>query len=257
MIKAVFFDVDGTLLSFKTKRISTETFNTLQKLRDKGIKLFIATGRGMEGLYVVDDFLFDGYITLNGQCCYDANKNFIYEEFLLREDVETILKEAKEHNYSCAFSFLGGKIFNHKNELVKEVDDLTGNEMQPDGDLYALDLDRIYMSMTFVNEQEEVELLKKLKKVTAARWHKNFCDITSAGVSKAKGVEYVLKHFNIAKEEAMAFGDGNNDLALLKSVGIGVAMGDGNQQLKEEADYITDSIDEDGITKACLHFKLL
>ena len=66
MIKAIFFDIDGTLASFKTHQIPLQTFVALKKLQEKGIKLFIATGRGKDGLFVLNDFPFDGYITLNG-----------------------------------------------------------------------------------------------------------------------------------------------------------------------------------------------
>ena len=78
MIKAIFFDIDGTLASFKTHQIPLQTFDALTKLQEKGIKLFIATGRGKDGLFVLNNFPFDGYITLNGQYCYTKDE-LIYE----------------------------------------------------------------------------------------------------------------------------------------------------------------------------------
>lgn len=257
MIKAIFFDVDGTLLSFKTSSVPSKTIETLHKLKEKGIKLYIATGRGMEGLYVLGDFEFDGYITLNGQCTYDKDKNIIIERFLDEEDVRTLLKEASIHNYACGFSSRKGKVFNMRNELVEDVHRMTGNDNQPVGDMDKLELDKQYMSMTFVNEEEEKELLKKLHNVTSARWYPTFCDIMSYGSSKGKGIESFLEYSNLNKEEVMAFGDGGNDISMFEAVGISVAMGDGEDKLKEIASYITDSIDDDGITNACLHFKLL
>jgi len=65
-IKAVFFDIDGTLLSFKTGKVPDSTQNALQKLREKGIKVIIATGRSINSLHHIDHLKFDGFITFNG-----------------------------------------------------------------------------------------------------------------------------------------------------------------------------------------------
>ena len=69
MIQAIFFDIYGTLVSFKTHTIPSSAIHALQQLQKKGILLFIATGRGKDGLGCLGDFPFDGYITLNGQYC--------------------------------------------------------------------------------------------------------------------------------------------------------------------------------------------
>ena len=78
MIRAVFFDIDGTLMSLQTRTIPDGVFEALHALKEKGIRLFIATGRGKDGLKVLADFPFDGYITLNGQFCYDADDTVNY-----------------------------------------------------------------------------------------------------------------------------------------------------------------------------------
>ena len=74
MIKAIFFDIDGTLVSFKNNQIPASTIESLKKLKEKGIKIFVATGRGKDGLDILDEIEFDGYITLNGQYCYVDNQ---------------------------------------------------------------------------------------------------------------------------------------------------------------------------------------
>ena len=78
MIKAVFFDIDGTLVSFKTHRVPPSTVQALERLRARGIKLFIATGRHHADLNNLGGLAFDGYITLNGQYCYD-DRGVIYQ----------------------------------------------------------------------------------------------------------------------------------------------------------------------------------
>ena len=96
MVKAIFFDIDGTLVSFKNHQIPKSTFDALYKLKEKGIKLFIATGRGKDGLDVLNDFPFDGYITLNGQYCY-TNNQIIYSNTIKKEDLQALLDYLKNH----------------------------------------------------------------------------------------------------------------------------------------------------------------
>ena len=97
MVKAIFFDIDGTLVSFKNHQIPKSTFDALYKLKEKGIKLFIATGRGKDGLDVLNDFPFDGYITLNGQYCY-TNNQIIYSNTIQKEDLQA-LQGYDEHGH--------------------------------------------------------------------------------------------------------------------------------------------------------------
>ena len=70
-------------------------------------------------------------------------------------------------------------------------------------------------------------------------------------------MEAMLRHFGIAPEESMAFGDGENDLTMLLRAGIGVAMGTASDEVKRQADWATASVDEDGIVKALQHFQVL
>ena len=103
MVKAIFFDIDGTLVSFKNHQIPKSTFDALYKLKEKGIKLFIATGRGKDGLDVLNDFPFDGYITLNGQYCY-TNNQIIYSNTIQKEDLQALLDYLKDHQVPCGFT---------------------------------------------------------------------------------------------------------------------------------------------------------
>ncbi|MNY06930.1 putative phosphatase [compost metagenome] len=76
-------------------------------------------------------------------------------------------------------------------------------------------------------------------------------------MSKQKGVEYFCEYFNIDIAETIAFGDGGNDISMLKFVNIGVAMGNAGDNVKEIADFITEDVDDHGIEKALIHFGLL
>ena len=109
----------------------------------------------------------------------------------------------------------------------------------------------------FLDEEHERELLPLVPNSTAARWYPAFCDLTSAKADKANGISAIAEHMGIDISETMAFGDGGNDLTMLRAAGIGVAMGNALDTVKAHADYVTSSVDEDGITNALKHFEII
>lgn len=82
-------------------------------------------------------------------------------------------------------------------------------------------------------------------------------DVFSENESKATGVEKILEALSLHKNQAIAFGDEENDLEMLKNVGHPVAMGNAKEELQKCAEYVTDNVDKDGIYKACLHYNLI
>ena len=73
----------------------------------------------------------------------------------------------------------------------------------------------------------------------------------------AVGIDKIIEHYGISLHETMAFGDGGNDMAMLRHAGIGVAMGNAGDEVKEAADYVTDSVDDDGVMNALRHFDVI
>lgn len=256
MIKAIFFDIDGTLVSFNTHHIPSSTFDALKKLKENDIKIFIATGRGKDGLFVLNDFEFDGYITLNGQYCYMKDK-IIYENTIDKNDLKHLLEHLEEHPFPCGFTEENTKYFNMRDERVDEIHKITHNDNHPAGDCSQVIHHKVYQCMCFVNEDEEKELLKVMPHCIAARWHPLFCDISPIGGTKQNGIDQFLKYYHIDLSQTMAFGDGGNDKQMLEHVAISVAMGNANKELKQIADYITDDVDNDGIVKALKHYHLI
>ena len=257
MVKAVFFDIDGTLASFQTHRIPQSAFETLQQLHEKGILLFIATGRAKDGLEVLEGFPFDGYITLNGQYCFDAKGNVLYENTIQREDLEILVAETERDPFPAGFVMRDTKVFNFRDERVDEIHAITHNDNHPAGDVSNVLDEKIYQVMCFIDEKKEKELLAKMPHCTSARWHPLFTDISPLGGTKVKGIEVFRKHFGIELEETMSVGDGGNDLEMLTHTGISVAMGNAPEEVKAIADYVTDDVDHEGLIKAFRHFTLI
>lgn len=256
MIRAVFFDIDGTLVSFRTHRIPGSAMRALQILRKKGIRLFIATGRAKDGLDVLGNFPFDGYVTLNGQYCFAPDGTVLYENTICRQDLLILKKELSGYPFPCGFQTENRKIFSFRDERVDAVHAITHNDDQPAGDISRIEEEKVYQVMAFLSEDEENRIMKKLPHCTSARWHPLFCDISPAGGTKVKGMDLFASHFGFTMAETLAVGDGGNDLAMLRHAGAAAAMANGAEDLKAAADYIAPDADHDGILRCCMHYHL-
>ncbi|WP_296879171.1 Cof-type HAD-IIB family hydrolase [Thomasclavelia sp.] len=256
MIKAIFFDIDGTLVSFKSHQIPRSTIEALKKLKENGIKIFVATGRGKDGLHVLDEIEFDGYITLNGQYCYN-NKQIIYENTIDPKDLSALLNYLDKHPFPCGFTEENTKYFNLRDERVDQIHQITLNDDHPAGDCSKVAEKKIYQCMCFVDDVQEKELMKIMPNCISARWHPLFCDVSPKGGTKQNGIDKFLEYYHLDLNETMAFGDGGNDKEMLQHVALSVAMKNGNDEVKKIADYVTDDVDNDGIVKALKHFNLL
>ena len=114
-----------------------------------------------------------------------------------------------------------------------------------------------FINVCVFDNDEEKELMKVMPHCISARWHPLFCDVSPIGGTKQNGIDKFLEHYHIDLSETMAFGDGGNDIQMLNHVAVAIAMGNANDDVKEIADYVTDDVDNDGITKALRHFGLL
>lgn len=262
MVKAIFFDIDGTLVSFKNHQIPETTKQALKALREKDIKIFIATGRSPSQLSVLKeyiDFEFDGYIAMNGQYCFNQ-KEVIHKQTVSKEDIESILPYLEERSeIACSFVEVDYVYFNQANEKVNNLWAKLGTaapKLYVDEAVRALTQPTYQLSI-YITEDEEEEVLRYLPNCKAARWHPTFTDIIPKDGGKNTGIGKVLEYYDIDLTETMAFGDGGNDKDMLQYVNIGVAMGNATDDVKAVADYITSEVDDDGIMNALKHFKII
>ncbi|WP_080902851.1 Cof-type HAD-IIB family hydrolase [Parabacteroides sp. Marseille-P3160] len=257
MVKAIFLDIDGTLVSFNTHRVPDSTRRALEEVRKKGIMTFVATGRHQSAINNLDDIPFDGYITLNGGYCF-AGKEVLYKRSISPEDIESFVRYQQEvRSFPCMSVEENEMTVNLVDDEVRFLFQLLKFRSVPIRPIeYILDKE-IYQLVAFFTPEEESEVMKALPHCTAARWHPTFADVVTTGVDKGLGIDKIAARFGFTVEETMAFGDGGNDIAMLRHAGIGVAMGNALDHVKKEADYVTDTVDEDGIRKAFQHFGLI
>lgn len=260
-LKAVFFDIDGTLVSFNTHKVSDSSKKAIKELKDKGIKVFIATGRIRGQINNLDDLEFDGYITANGHDCYVGDKE-IYRNVISRETLHALLDYLEnEEKFPCSIMTNNGIFINYIDDKVKQLSEGVDLEI-PAVENYRKfveeNIDNVLQINIFVDEDKEKELVKKLfKDCESSRWHPAFADINRKGGGKHVGVCKIIEYYKIDISETMAFGDGGNDLTMIEHCAVGIAMGNGNEKLKKAADYITDNVDNDGIYKALKHFDII
>lgn len=259
MIKAVFFDIDGTLVSFKTHRVPDSTIRSLALLRAKGIKVFIATGRQLHSINNLGDLRFDGYVTLNGGYCLAGKDQVIYKRSIPNGDIDALLQYLKTgESFPCAFVLEDDIFLNYKNEAVEKVFQLINFPAPPPRPFPDLSGKTVYQLIAFFSEGQEARIMSSvLPHCEATRWNPLFTDVVPAGSTKAVGIDKIIEHYGIALDETMAFGDGGNDMPMLRHAGIGVAMGNAEEEVKQAADYTTSSVDDDGIFRALKHFQII
>lgn len=258
MIKAIFFDIDGTLVSFNTHKVPESTKQALKELREKNIKIFIATGRPKFLVKTLGDLEFDGYITLNGAYCFTADHKDIYKGKIPADDIVRVVEYTKTHNYPFVFVHDDQWFITNIDKAVEDIAKLIEISIPPiKAADNAIGKDILQIMGYFPTEADEEIFGKILTHCETMRWHPLFADIINKGTSKSRGIDEVIKHYGIRLEETMAFGDGGNDINMLEHAGIGVAMGNASDTVKAAADYITSSVDEDGIINALRHFNIL
>lgn len=260
MVQAIFFDIDGTLVSGKTKVYSDSVKAALEKLREKGIYIFVATGRHVleiEDEHLLDGLYFDAYITLNGQYCFNK-KEIIYQNEINREDIKNIIRQIDTAPYPCMFIEKDMMYINMINEKVIDAQKSIHTALPPIKDIHRALENPIYQIVSYLDEKKaEMYPLSVLKHCKATRWNSYAMDIIPDSGSKDMGIKKVLEYYNIPLENTMAFGDGENDIEMLEYAAIGIAMGNAEEKVKKAADYVTDSVDNDGVVSALEHFHLI
>lgn len=257
MIKAAFFDIDGTLIPHGEEKFPDSTLTSLNLLKEKGIKVFIATGRPVTTITnVLNQFDFDGYLALNGQYCF-VDGHVVRNQYIAKLDIEKALPYFDEKQISCVFAEKDYVYVNLISQQYKEFHKDKKDLMNEIDDITRIQNHNTYQLMVFINEDEETELFQHLNNCKSARWHPSFADIIPVDGGKNKGIDAIINHLNISLHETIAFGDGGNDIDMLKHAGIGVAMGNASDKVKHIADYITTKDCEDGIYNALKYFDII
>ncbi|MDM5308214.1 HAD family hydrolase [Peribacillus frigoritolerans] len=269
--KAIVLDLDGTTLN-ERNTVNETLEQYIGELRESGKLIFIATGRTLEE---VRDVLpagmeADGMVTANGMSVF-IGKEQIVEHALSTELVEELVAKAGAEeifyevhpNEGTRMALLKDKDYMVKQGLIPKPETVDENEWLSRQDAVEdkirwseqLDIKSVAKIYFFSNEMNTIRKWKaelgKIKQynafTTASSTHHNV-EVTVEGITKATGVQLLLKHFQLAPENILAVGDGENDLPLFKLAGHCVAMKNATDLVKEQADEVTEySYREDGL----------
>jgi Cof subfamily protein (haloacid dehalogenase superfamily) len=257
MIKAVFLDIDGTMVSFKTHCISEETKKALREARKNGTKIFVATGRHRSDINNLGNLEFDGYMSLNGAYCW-VGSQMVFKKSIPQKDVENFIDFIeKEPKISCFFVEADRVTVNMINEEVQKMIKLVNFSPRTVIPVSEILHKEIFQLTAFFSVEQECHIMKMLPGCQASRWHPTFADIIVKGVDKSVGIRKISDYFSFRREEIMAIGDGGNDISMIKYAGTGVAMGNAVEEVKQAADYVTATVDENGAGKALKHFGII
>ena len=245
-IKMFAVDLDGTLL-LDDKTISDRTISTLQKCRDRGIKVVYATARGNSAEHLVDSDLVDGCVRMNGAVAY-AGDTPIHKKFMSIDDVRDFLIFANRAGIQIAAEQSGWTYANFSFPADWDPIFLSSYEIS---DFSSLDIE-IEKIWAMPKSEAEIEVLKShlpngLYLVTMRDDY--FTMIMHEDARKSNAIAALSEHWGIKSTEIAAFGDDINDIDMLKQCGIGIAMGNAVDEVKAVADYICESNENDGIAK--------
>ena len=276
-IKLICIDMDGTLLNNKHE-VSERNKEALRKASELGVNIAITTGRLFSSARYYSDMIGINTAVISSNGAYIKTNHYdeaILESSLSLDLVLEIYNIIKKYGLTITF--------NSWDTLIRETEVpethayyIMNKDLSEDKKVkFLVDTENFIDTIKNFNgtilkgiviEEREnkenlwtakEELIKVLgdKVHVVSSGHNNF-EIMSGEVSKGKAVEYYAKSLNIDPSEVMCIGDSENDLSMIKFAGIGVAMGNGLDLIKKEADYITDSNEEDGVGKAIEHFVL-
>lgn len=260
MTKALFFDIDGTLVSFNTHRIPQSAVDALAEAKRRGAMVFISTGRPMRLINNLDaiQHLVDGYITANGACCSVGGEVIACRE-IPNPEARALIGAAEREGF--AMLVVGERELTVVNDGA-DVDRyfrqmLAVSDLGEGTALADVLAERIVQLTPIIDEAAERRLMPLLPSCVSARWFPAFTDITARGADKGTALMTVAAHLGIDREDTVAFGDGGNDKSILQAAGTGVAMGNAPDDVKAVADYVTASVDEDGIARALEQLRII
>lgn len=254
--KIVFFDIDGTLLDHD-KKIPASTKEAVRTLQENGVHVAIATGRAP---FMFEDIRKElnihNYVSFNGQYVVFEDE-VIYKNPLHADALHQFTTFAKQEGYPLVY--LDGEDMKATVDYHDYIHEGFGS-LHMDHPVYEPSFYEnrdIYQTLVFCKVGEEEKFIHDYSKFHFIRWHAYSMDIIPKGGSKAKGIEKFIERLGFKREQVYAFGDGLNDLEMIEMVGTGIAMGNGEEELKKLATYVTKDVAEDGILHGLKWAKLL
>lgn len=254
--KIVFLDVDGTITHHEDGSIPASTKAAIRSLQNKNIHVVAATGRPLSMCEEIRELGVDTFITANGGYV-KHNHEVIHKVAMAPQTVQSVYEFAQTEQHGLSFyteSFCMNGIKNSDISIaLKETLALTEYPtINP-----LIYQEEVYLLCLFASDSHVEKYIQLFPHLTFKRWHPFVLNVLQEDVSKSLAIKKVLEFFAVEPHDAIAFGDGENDIDMLELAGLGIAMGNGSEKLKKSADYITKKSNEDGIDYALKKFGVI
>ena len=280
MYKLIAIDLDGTMLN-KYGIITQNTKDIIKKVQEKGIEIIIASGRTINSVknFSKEINSKNYFISGNGAITYDIkNDKILYENVLSKNKVLQVIKICEENSiYYSVYTENGiitknlnfNTLYYYKENLNKEEKDKTNINIVQDIYKYIDEKDEKILKIMICDDNQSVfkSILKKLGEITdieilevshmSRKLIKQgteeialeyfYTEITSKNVDKWNALEKLMELLNITKNEVITIGDNANDIKMIKNAGLGIAMGESAPYVKEQANIVAESNDNDGV----------
>ena len=272
MSKICFIDVDGTLLDYENN-LPESAVKAIREARANGNKVYICTGRSEAEVYdYIWDIGLDGMIGGNGSYVKDGDKVILWDHLSAQEtrriinwlksrDLEFYLEANSGLYASKNFKEKGLKpLKDYMGKKGEEIESISIEDIFHKENLYRDDINKI--SFILNSYQDYLDAKEAFPDLKVGTWGgvgetALFGDIGVKNIDKGKAIDKLLDYLGADLKDTIAFGDAKVDIPMLEKCNIGVAVGSGGEEIKEIADYVTDSVNNDGIYKAFEHFNLI
>lgn len=262
--KAIAMDLDDTLLTTDLK-IAEQTKNTLMQCQQDGIHIILASGRPVYAIEKYAEELelkkYGGYIVgFNGAMVKDCKANRIVLQKNLPMNCIRKLYDLSIENDVFIHTYVGNEIITPKNNQYTEIEGkITGMPIREVTDFVKAVDQEVVKILMLADPDYLREVYGKLNENLGNKFSLTiskpyFLEIMDRGIEKSAALTFLCHKLNINKEELIAFGDSYNDLSMISYAGLGIAMGNAQNDVKKQSDYVTDGNDKDGIANALMRF---
>lgn len=255
MYKLVALDMDGTLLN-ENQKISDRVKKAIAEARTKGIKIILSSGRGFKGIekYVKELQLDELVVSLNGAVVTDASGDEIIFSIHMEPEISRRIMELQKEYDIFSIIFIGKKMYVEElNEKALYFSSFEGVELITVRSMLKFYSTQPIGKMLMIGENERLVMFKeKLLEeigtaINATFSLPDFLEVYNINVNKGIILHKIAEYYGIKREEIIAIGDGENDTSMIEYAGLGVAMENGMDSVKNAADIITKSNTEDGV----------
>lgn len=236
-LKTIVFDIDGTLVNKSSPMIDEHIITAVKVAKTKGIKILLATGRP---LHLIDEHIItslkpDGYVTINGQTCFDASYSLIHDAPLSPKTIKDFKRFISDHNYEFGLHTQYESLFNLKGNMYNIIYKMLSRDHGRIIDPKDINWDQPIYTIMLYSTQEQIihQFINQHQDLRFDEFKPDCYDIFNEVANKAKGIEHFLKLWNLSWNEVLSFGDSTNDVEMLQQSEWGYLIEGGPKSMEK------------------------